>query len=368
MKKTLIAVAALAATGAFAQGLTISGVLDAGYASVSGPNSAVDTKGVIQNGTATSAFILSGSQDLGGGLRANARYEINPDFVGGAGLTGSASAGIGGTNTAANGYHFIGLSGAFGAVEFGRINTLTLAANGVVQPFSTALGSGYGSYGTANSVLHLLPGKADFSGAQTIPTRANNSFKYATPNFSGFTAQVIATVKDGGDSASTGNNRQGVTELGATYVNGPLTVNAANLVVKQGNGPVTGTSPLSLANNGKATMNTLVAAYTVMPGLRLGLGYHTSKVDNSGTIAVDTQTTRIGGTYTVGKIDFLGHYARLNDKLTANADRRVIGLGVDYNLSRTVALTARYQALDLDTNTAADDNTTTLYGGLRVRF
>jgi predicted porin len=260
----------------------------------------------------------------------------------------------------------IGLAGSFGVVEFGRINTLTLAANGVIQPFSTVLGSGYGAYGTGGtaSVVHGFTGKADNSGAQTIPTRVNNAFKYATPTISGFSAQVVYTPKDGGDAAATGNNRQGVTELGASYVNGPLALHAANLVVKQ-DGSVSGTSPLAIANNTKATLNTLVAAYTVMPGLRVAAGYHTSKVSDN---TVDTQSFRLGGTYTVGKTDFLAHFGRLNDKVAANVDRRVIGLGVDYNLSRTTALTARYQALDTDTVSAADNKTTTLYGGLRVRF
>ena len=93
MKKTLIALATLAATGAsFAQStVTISGLLDLGFRSVNAPEGYADTKGVFgSGGSATTAILIQGSEDLGGGLKATFRYEINPDLVGGTGFTGTS--------------------------------------------------------------------------------------------------------------------------------------------------------------------------------------------------------------------------------------------------------------------------------------
>jgi len=68
MKKTLIALAAVAATtGAFAQSsVTLSGVIDVGVEKrFSG-----DATRVTPNRNGTSNWTLSGTEDLGGGLKA----------------------------------------------------------------------------------------------------------------------------------------------------------------------------------------------------------------------------------------------------------------------------------------------------------
>jgi len=124
MKKSLIAIAALASVSVYAQStVTITGVFDLGYRQVAAPFS-TSTKGGFQNGTATSAILIQGEEDLGGGLKANFRYEINPDLTAGAGFSGNvlasgttnAMGSHGSTNyvrtsNGANGYNFVGVSG-----------------------------------------------------------------------------------------------------------------------------------------------------------------------------------------------------------------------------------------------------------------
>ncbi len=74
MKKTLVAIAALAATGAFAQSsVTIDGVVDAGYQSVNYKGNTVN--GIAGNGSSTSQLNFRGTQDLGGGAKASFLYE-----------------------------------------------------------------------------------------------------------------------------------------------------------------------------------------------------------------------------------------------------------------------------------------------------
>ena len=64
MKKTLVAVAALVATGAFAQ-VSITGVLESTY------NFDGASKGVTGGLNGGSEFRLGGSEDLGNGLKAD---------------------------------------------------------------------------------------------------------------------------------------------------------------------------------------------------------------------------------------------------------------------------------------------------------
>ena len=57
MKKSLIALAALAATGAFAQSsVTMSGLVDTGYVVTNNPGTLSDTKGLAANGASTTVL------------------------------------------------------------------------------------------------------------------------------------------------------------------------------------------------------------------------------------------------------------------------------------------------------------------------
>jgi predicted porin len=104
MKKTLLALAVLAASGAaFAQSATLSGELQYGYQSTK--IGGVRTAGL---GFDTASFKLVATEDLGGGLKA----------------TGQMSIGSAGRDGAGNGEDaFIALSGGFGAISMGAVET-----------------------------------------------------------------------------------------------------------------------------------------------------------------------------------------------------------------------------------------------------
>jgi predicted porin len=124
MKKSLIALAALAAvSGVQAQSsITIYGILDAGYSSKestttkfggsTNTNSLVKTKtsGIAGNGAeSTSRLGFRGTEDLGGGLKANFVFEtaLNPAEA---------------TLTAMNNRQaFVGLEGGFGVIRAGTV-------------------------------------------------------------------------------------------------------------------------------------------------------------------------------------------------------------------------------------------------------
>jgi predicted porin len=139
MKKSLIALAALAATTAFAQSsVTLSGTFDPSYVraettTAAGAKTSVSNIGNSNQGT--SGINFTGTEDLGGGLKAYFRYEANFDATeGGSANCGTASQG---TNVLCSGEVFAGLQGGFGSIQLGRANSHTLAVQGARTPFGT---------------------------------------------------------------------------------------------------------------------------------------------------------------------------------------------------------------------------------------
>jgi len=180
MKKTLVALAALSTVSAFAQStVTLTGLFDAGYGRIDYKGNAVSFS-ALPNGSATTNFTFLIDEDLGNGLKASARWEVDPDLTQTVGKTsGTSSTGTTSNVTSflGNGYSFIGLSGGFGAVKFGTINYETLNANGDGNVgFGTAVGSGYRV-------------------TSFDAVRAQNSFRYDTPSMNGFSASVLMSEK-----------------------------------------------------------------------------------------------------------------------------------------------------------------------------
>ena len=141
MKKSLIALAALAATGAFAQSsVTLSGQLDVGYQKAIG--SAADA---AQTETHGSRVRLLGTEDLGGGLKAsfNLEHRLNLKNGGNSGFAASAPTNGLNQDTFWNGTSTVGLSGSFGTVDMGRQYTAGfISANNKADPFG---GDGVGA-------------------------------------------------------------------------------------------------------------------------------------------------------------------------------------------------------------------------------
>jgi predicted porin len=403
MKKTLIALAALTATASFAQStVTLSGLLDLGYRSVGAPEGYADTKGAMTSGgSATTAILIQGTEDLGGGLKASFRYEMNPDLTGGTGLTGtgqtiaSNGAVFTGANTSANGYHFVGLeSASLGGLKIGRLNTGTLSAWGVASVFGTALGSGYGSAGQFSRF-----GATASTFWNTAPTRFNNAFEYQSPNVNGFTARLLfvpkvnqSSVADttdlsstlasasgvqsvakaaGGDVINAGVNRAGVTDISLAYSKGDLNVMVAQQKISvgtEGISALVGVGPAATANT-THTFNTLAANYT-MGAFRVLGGMWTEKQDTA--TAVNIAGRIIGARYVMGATTLMASMASTDDKSAANVDRKITGLGAEYALSKRSTVWARYESRDANTNNGADTNaagvTKTTAVGVRHTF
>ncbi len=380
MKKSLIALAALAATASFAQSsVTISGLIDTGYAIVNGPATNGDIKGLRANNSATTVLTFAGSEDLGGGLKANFQFQITPDFLAGNGVHSSSvqnpgGDGAGQTSVGNAQQAFVGLSGNFGSIKLGRVNSASLDAWGTGSVFGTALGSGYGSNG---NIFTRYSTAAAVSSYQTAPTRFNNAIRFETNAYSGFSGSVLVVPKNNqvggavaGDTTSDkSTNRQGVTEFAVKYNNGPLNVVYSNLKIESGAEGVvnlvsnTGATALTAGTNNK--LNTLAANYTF--GAATVYGAYWTEKQNTAT-AIDVKGYMLGGKYTMGATTLMASVGNSNEKSAANVDKKIYGIGADYALSKRTNLYARYENRDADSVSAADDKTKVTAIGVRHTF
>lgn len=374
--------------------MTISGLVDIGYGQVNAPanvlgNQTGDISRVAQNGSATTTINIAGTEDLGGGMKANFRYEINPDFVNGSGVTGGAGAESGSTGAIAlgnGGMHqaFLGLEGGFGQVKLGRVNTGTLSAWGTGSVFGTALGSGYGSNGNIFTRYSASTGNY----WNVAPTRFNGSVEYTTPVINGFTARALyvpqvnktgigaenacaQTACTTDTAVAAGANRAGVTDFSLAYNNGPLNAIVAQQSVKIGGGDINAlVSPtLQSTANSSRKQTTAAANYTMGAATVYG-AYWTEK--QTAATAVDVQGYMLGAKYVTGAYALMASMGNSNDKTSANVDKKIFGLGVDYALSKRSTVYARYESRDADKNVATDAAasgvTKTTHVGVRHTF
>ncbi len=350
MKKSLIALAALAATASFAQStVQIDGILDAGWQAIDYKGNKVN--GIAGNGSSTSQINFRGTEDLGGGLKANFRFETDWNMGFNRANTGAASA----TNTAAtdvvanaaagsfgNGEIRVGASGGFGAVDMGVVNMNTLSTYLTGQPFGTAIGGGYGSIA-----------RVDAAGAAV---RSDNSVKYTSPSFGGLNLTLYKANKqtkganNSSDFSSTlgRTDLAGSTEVGLNYANGPLAASVSSL--KQDFRDVTAVvSGAAAAGTTESTVNTFGANYTMGAAKLMGL-YQTNKNTGAATTAttVDTKYWAISGTYAMGATTLMASVGELKADAGSNSGKKskLASIGADYALSKRTALYARYESID----------------------
>jgi len=382
MKKSLVALAALAATGAMAQ-VTIDGYIDRGYLITNNSFNGADLRTVASN-AGTTTIGLNFREDIGGGMIIGGQLNTDWSDIGGAsqanGLNTSQASGF------ANSQSFADISGSFGTVRLGVPNNFTLTnATAVAAPlFSTGVGSSYSSsFSIANGLGTGTTGyggtvteanassTAAVTGARAI--RIANTVQYSSPAMNGFSAHIGITPQNnnntGSGSATGVNNTVGVKEYALRYTNGPVDAMYTSIKYEVGSlgvsqarftaattstaGTTTATSAVGntlISGSTTSTQNLLGASYAVNSALKLhaGLGsFDSASATNKG------KSTQLGATYTSGNFVFMGQMAKVDDTSTTNYDRKLTGLGVDYNLSKTSRVYLRYDDINYASNQTA---------------
>lgn len=316
MKKSLIALAVLAASGAaMAQSsVTLFGVVDATYAYGSG--SVANKSQLTNSGLNSSRLGFRGVEDLGGGMSASFWLEAglnNDNGTGGStNLNNQASTSSGG-GLVFNRRSTVSLNGGFGEVRLGRDYTPQFWNLTVFDPFGT---NGVGTSQILNSSL---------GGPTTV--RASNSIGYFLPgNLGGFYGQ--AQYYMGENLSNTANKKDGnglAARVG--YANGPINAALAFSETK------------FLAGNIK-TWN-LGGQYDLGMA-KIMANYSEDKISGG----ADGKGFLIGGLVPVGAGEIRLAYSTYKvDTVGADPRTNKIALGYVHNLSKRTALYATYAHL-----------------------
>lgn len=327
MKKTLVALAALAAVGtASAQStVTLYGIADVWLGSTKtetltgGVLTGVRQTKLDSGGYNGSRFGLRGTEDLGGGLKAN--------FVLEQGITVDDGK-MADTKDFRqfNRQAYVGFSGGFGEVRLGRqytaYDTLRAATN---QSFDTAFavtGSVWNNKftQTGTTTPQTINGIADYT------NRVDNQITYISPDFSGFSGAL--TYGLGEDKTATTSARD-TTAVHLKYAAGPLLVGVAyqqqeiSNTVDRTHTLLAGSYDFGMAKVtagfnrakedgvGKDNEYQLGVDFPVAPNARIALGYaYAKKKDTAGNSLGKADGYSLTGYYDLSKRTRL--YAGLN--------------------------------------------------------
>jgi len=195
MKKTLVALAAIAAVGAASAQVTVYGKLDAAFTNTSAGSS------VGLNGWETSRFGVK-TEDKVGSMTASVVLEgkLRDNSNGQAAFQGF-------DRTAT-----VGLAGSFGAVTIG--NQWTPVDNAIWTTDALEY----------NGFTPLAAGLWNADVGNTGMGNAKSSIQYATPDMGGFQGFLLVANNVTGNTQGSTN----YTGFGLNYVKGPLVINYAN--------------------------------------------------------------------------------------------------------------------------------------------
>jgi predicted porin len=303
MKKTLIALAVLAASGAaFAQSTaTISGSISVGVmdTGLAGAKAAVFSLGGGANGVSVDTV-----EDLGGGLKGGFASQIR--FNASSGDRNSA-----GTGNAlfhnANAY----VSGAMGTARIGKI--------------AEDSNCGFDPYGCTGGAGLIAGASGTISGLIAAQTQAQ-SVRYESPTVGGFSVRYQTTV-------STRANERSVLNLG--YANGPL---AVQFLQSKGSlnvgADVSGTAVAFAVTDAKAQGTSIGASYDL--GVAK-LAVFNAKTENAAG-ATTADITGYTAAVPMGAVTLLAGFAK-NKSAAATADTKM-GLGANYALSKRTTVGA----------------------------
>ena len=261
MKKSLVALAVLAASGAaMAQSsVTLFGIVDAGYSVGKG---ATNSTAMRTDRIGSSRLGFRGVEDLGGGMRAEFWLEAGVANDSGAGANTNTNNQASGATTSGltfNRKSTVGLVGSMGEVRLGRDYSPQFYPDAQYDPF--------GTNGVASSLIAY--------GGGLTAVRASNMIAYHSPNVGGFTVMLGSYMGENNTGAAAGKAGDG-NGIHVRYANGPLALGVA-----------TGTTKTSATTEVKTT--TMGGSYN--PGVA-NVMFNSNTVSSTG--AVDLKGTLIG--------------------------------------------------------------------------
>ena len=322
MKKTLVAMAALAVVGAASAQSTVTlygkidWTLQNATQSTAGVKTATGNVGPQVNsaGLSGSRWGMKGSEDLGGGMKAVFQLEsgINVD---------KGSSAQGGLLFGRQAY--AGLAGGFGQITAGR----------QYSPIDTVWGT-YDAQGyTTNSAMNYAWNK----GTHAEPGRIDDSLLYTTPSMGGFSGQIMWAP---------GENKNPVTNQSAGsytgfligYANGPIGLHLGyeNIKTTTGNNAAG-----ALAGTTSATTGVFTPAAATVAG------------------SASVRDWTVGAAYDMGVAKLYGGYQAATRTGGADDKGWMLGVGVPMG---AMSFNVGYARETHDNNTAFDGKSSSFAG------
>jgi predicted porin len=400
MKKTLVALAALAATGAYAQ-VTISGYFGGSYdnVTITNPNTASRTGNTSENRISdhSSRIVFNATEDLGGGLSAIGQFDLRFKLDATSRIQAETASAFTPTGAAAN--------------------TATATGTGpLTNPTADPVSSGANWVGLASKTMGTVRmGRADFyyidtpsfmpagmhtsanmspvyhSKATANTSRTPNAAWWVSPRINGFEGTVMYSTQplrvsgtnevenDLGTAAATRKGSGSMVRL--NYTNGPLDATIATISLKSdyiegGTSLGAGAGGANINANADQTGNNIVVKYDVGGGLKLAAGSSYGKQTKvSDSTYTEARATGFGVSYDMGKINYALSVARKGNDATASGDTANSGtsltaLAVTYNFSRRTAISALYNSLKADAGTSVTPfyQVNNVFGGQNTMF
>jgi predicted porin len=340
MKKNLIALAVLAAASGVASAqssLTIYGIADVWFGTAKNDltmptrQTKLDSGGVSQ-----SRFGFRGTEDLGGGFKANFVLEQGFNIDNGGATAGQAF----------SRQSYVGFSSPYGEVRLGKTFTAFDDISGATAPgFDSALSPYTGVW---------------VSGGLTAQYAANpaNTIYYASPSFSGVSAAASYSLGENKNTATTRTGLNSATAVGSfnvKYDGGPVSVGLAYQAQKLA--PAAGKSTKFLRLNGSYDLGVVK--------LLAGFG----RVNDLG--GVNTKEWQVGVDFPVNSaLTLSSGFAGSKDNDAFDTKRTGFGLAANYALSKRTSVYGGVQATKTTTNVVnAPDLKSDLYAvGVRHTF
>lgn len=328
MKKTLVALAALASMSAFAQSsVTLYGVADFWVGTAKGgafDGTAVQNANPISQtrvdtgGLSGSRWGLRGTEDLGGGLAANFVFESGFNLDQGTSAQGGRLFGR---------QAFAGLSGGFGNFRAGRQYTAYDELRGATDTM------GHTSFSTT------VAGGSWSRVGVAYAARVNNSLRYETPNMGGFSGAVTLALGENKTAATSAGQS---TAFHAKYANGPLLVGMAFQNDKGSFATVDTLAASPFLANDKVR-NTLFGGSYDLGVAKISASFNSSKATGAAAASfigagnsLKETGMQFGATVPMGAVTLAASYSQEKSKANGVADEkgRGYGLQVIYALSK----------------------------------
>lgn len=322
-KLLVLAVASVMSAPVFAQSqVTVGGVIDEAVQIGDWASTGGRINRLVSGGNTTNRLFFKGSEDLGNGMKANFHLETQPGPDNG---DGPATANAGATDPFWARTATVGLSGKnWGAVNFGRQYSPWFSARAGNDIFYTA---GVGSNYNLEAAL----------------TRISNSVRYTSNSMNGFVINVSysfgnqfgGVVSDTGQEGTTSTTDKLGREVGLSlgYANGPLALVYAYDKQNQTMGP-----------DVDKKLNHINGSYDFKV-VKLVAGWNSQKQD----LVSDQRSWYVGATMPVfGKDLIKAEYTRLNNKMVASADSKMIAIGYEHPMSKRTVLYGTYAKVDND--------------------